>query len=191
MEQKINFKSCYNSPIGNITIASDGKNLTGLWFEGQKYFGYTINIKMAENNKLEIFKNTKNWLDRYFTGKRPEISELPLAPTGSDFRKNVWQILCKIPYGKVCTYGDIAQIIAKEQNIGKMSAQAVGGAIGHNPISIIIPCHRVIGSNGSLTGYAGGINTKTKLLEHEGVDVENLLELKKDKQALRFIFPHS
>lgn len=191
MEQKINFKSCYNSPIGNITLASDGKNLTGLWFEGQKYFGYTVNIKMAENNKLEIFKNTKNWLDRYFTGKRPEISELSLAPAGSDFRKNVWQILCKIPYGKVCTYGDIAQIIAKEQNIGKMSAQAVGGAIGHNPISIIIPCHRVIGSNGSLTGYAGGINTKIKLLEHEGVDVENLLELKKDKQALRFIFPHS
>ncbi|MCX4274186.1 MAG: methylated-DNA--[protein]-cysteine S-methyltransferase [Candidatus Gastranaerophilales bacterium] len=191
MEQKINFKSCYNSPIGNITLASDGKNLTGLWFEGQKYFGYTVNIKMAENNKLEIFKNTKNWLNRYFTGKRPKISELPLAPTGNDFRKNVWQILCKIPYGKVCTYGDIAQIIAKEQNIGKMSAQAVGGAIGHNPISIIIPCHRVVGSNGSLTGYAGGINTKIKLLEHEGVDVENLLELKKDKQALRFIFPYS
>lgn len=87
MEQKINFKSCYNSPIGNITLASDGKNLTGLWFEGQKYFGYTVNIKMAENNKLEIFKNTKNWLDRYFTGKRPEISELSLAPAGSDFRK--------------------------------------------------------------------------------------------------------
>ena len=191
MKQKINYKSRYNSPIGNITLASDGKNLTGLWFEGQKYFGYTVNVKMAENNKLEIFKNTKNWLDRYFTGKRPKISELPLAPTGSDFRKNVWQILCKIPYGKVCTYGDIAQIIAKEQNIGKMSAQAVGGAIGHNPISIIIPCHRVVVSNGNLTGYAGGINTKTKLLEHEGVDVENLLELKKDKQALRFIFPHS
>ena len=181
----------YQSPIGHITMASNGEALIGLWFEGQKYFGYTVNIKMAENNKLEIFKNTKNWLDRYFTGKRPEISELSLAPAGSDFRKNVWQILCKIPYGKVCTYGDIAQIIAKEQNIGKMSAQAVGGAIGHNPISIIIPCHRVIGSNGSLTGYAGGINTKIKLLEHEGVDVENLLELKKDKQALRFIFPHS
>lgn len=191
MKQKINYKSRYNSPIGNITLASDGKNLTGLWFEGQKYFGYTVSVKMTENNKLEIFKNTKNWLDRYFTGKRPEISELSLAPAGSDFRKSVWQILCKIPYGKVCTYGDIAQIIAKEQNIGKMSAQAVGGAIGHNPISIIIPCHRVVGSNGNLTGYAGGINTKIKLLEHEGVDVENLLELKKDKQALRFIFPHS
>lgn len=129
---------------------------------------------MIENNSLEIFKKTKKWLDRYFKGKKPEISELPISPTGNDFRQRVWQILCEIPYGEICTYGDIAKIIAKENGKERMSAQAIGGAVGHNPISIIIPCHSVVSSNGSLTGYAGGIKTKLKLLEHEGVNMDGL-----------------
>lgn len=116
----------------------------------------------------------KKWLDRYFNGEKPKISEIDLSPKGSEFAKKVWEILCKIPYGEVTTYGEIAKKIAKTMNKDKMSAQAVGGAVGHNPISIIIPCHRVVGSNGSLTGYAGGIDKKISLLKHEGVDMTNL-----------------
>lgn len=169
------YYTTYKSPIGIITIAGDEKeNLVGLWIKGQKYFLETIGSEIIENDKLEILNATKSWLDRYFKGERPEISELSLAPIGNDFRKRVWHILCKIPYGKVCTYGDIAKIIAKEQGKTKMSAQAVGGAISHNPISIIIPCHRVVGSNGSLTGYAGGIETKIALLKHEGINIKKL-----------------
>ncbi|MCI9156887.1 MAG: methylated-DNA--[protein]-cysteine S-methyltransferase, partial [Lawsonibacter sp.] len=112
------------------------------------------------------------WLDRYFAGERPAISELPLAPIGSEFRKEVWQVLCEIPYGETTTYGEISQKIAARRGLERMSAQAVGGAVGHNPISIIVPCHRVVGSNGSLTGYAGGLQKKIKLLTHEGVDME-------------------
>lgn len=169
------YKIDYKSPIGNITLACDDKEyLVGLWMEGQKYFGDTVDCEMVENNELEIFKKTKLWLDRYFRGEKPEISELPLAPIGNCFRQRVWQILCEIPYGKVYTYGEIAKIIAKEQGKTRMSAQAVGGAVGHNPISIIIPCHRVVSSNGSLTGYSGGIKTKIKLLKHEGVNMDGL-----------------
>ena len=174
-ENKTYFKTDYSSPIGNITLACDNKeNLIGLWLKGQKYFGDTVEYEMFENNNLEILKKTKKWLDRYFRGEKPKISELSLAPIGNDFRQRVWRILCKIPYGKVYTYGEIAKIIAKEQGKARMSAQAVGGAVGHNPISIIIPCHRVVGSNGSLTGYSGGIETKIKLLKHEGVNMDGL-----------------
>lgn len=174
MLNKTYYKTIYNSPIGKITLACDEKeNLVGLWFEGQKYFCDTVNTDMIENNDLEIFNKTKKWLDRYFRGEKPEILELSLAPSGNNFRQRVWQILCEIPYGKVITYGDIAKIIAKEMGKERMSAQAVGGAVAHNPISMIIPCHRVIGSNGSLTGYAGGIRTKIKLLELEGVNIES------------------
>lgn len=161
------YKTYYTSPIGKLMLASDSSNLVGLWIEGQKFFGDTINEKMIENNNLEIFNKTKSWLDKYFKGKAPKITEIPLAPTGNSFRQSVWEILCKIPYGEIYTYGQIARIIAKEQGKSKMSAQAIGGAVGHNPISIIIPCHRVIGSNGKLTGYAGGIENKIKLLELE------------------------
>ena len=174
-ENKLFFKTVYKSPIGNITLACDSDvNLVGAWIEGQKYFGDTVGSKMIENSTLCVFQKTRNWLDRYFKGENPKISKLPLAPCGNNFRKRVWQLLCEIPYGKVCTYGDIAKIIAKEQGKTRMSAQAVGGAVGHNPISIIIPCHRVVSSNGSLTGYAGGINTKIKLLKHEGVNMNGL-----------------
>ena len=166
----------YNSILGKLTIASDGENIIGLWIEGQKYFEDTIkNENIIKKDNLEIFIKTKDWLDRYFRGKRPDIKELKLSPKGSEFRKNVWKILCKIPYGQTITYGKIAKEIATLMNKKSMSAQAVGNAVGHNPISIIIPCHRVIGVNGSLTGYAGGIGKKIKLLELENVDIKNTL----------------
>jgi len=171
---KIYYSTTYQSPIGIITLACDGDNLAGLWTEGQKYHGATIPQKMVENSDIPIFNATKNWLNRYFAGEKPRISELPLAPIGSEFRQNVWDILCKIPYGEVITYGDIAKKMAVQMNRKSMSSQAVGGAVGHNPISIIIPCHRVVGANGSLTGYAGGISKKIKLLELEGADMSRL-----------------
>ena len=165
------YKTTYNSPVGRLTIAAHNESIIGLWIEGQKYFASDIKTEMFLNDDLEVFKKVKAWLDRYFRGEKPEISELSLAPIGNDFRQNVWKILCEIPYGEVITYGDIAKQIAKKRGLLHMSAQAIGGAVGHNPISIIIPCHRVVGANGNLTGYAGGINTKIKLLEHEKVDI--------------------
>lgn len=172
------YKTDYNLPFSKITLASDGKSLVGLWLEGQKYFLRSVNDKMIQNNDLEIFNHTKRWLDKYFTGKKPEISELLLTPIGNDFRQMVWKILCQIPYGEVTTYGEIAKKIAKRKGLVKMSAQAVGNAVGHNPISIIIPCHRVVGSNGNLTGYSGGISTKIKLLEHEKIDMSQFFSPK-------------
>ena len=168
------YSTRYSSPLGAITIASDGENLIGLWLEGQKYFGSTVSENLIENNDLNIFIVTKEWLDRYFAGEKPKISELQLAPNGGEFRKLVWVILCEIPYGETITYGEIAKKVAFKMNKKSMSSQAVGGAVGHNPISIIIPCHRVMGTNGNLTGYAGGIDKKIKLLEHEGVDISKL-----------------
>ena len=168
------FITKYKTPLGETTLASDGENLTGLWFDGQKYFASTISEETEIKNDLKIFQKTKDWLERYFANEKPLISELPLKPQGNDFRKAVWEILCGIPYGKVKTYGEIAVRIAKDFNKTNMSAQAIGGAVGHNPISIIIPCHRVVGSNGSLTGYAGGIDKKIQLLKLEGVDVSAL-----------------
>ncbi|MBA4701365.1 MAG: methylated-DNA--[protein]-cysteine S-methyltransferase [Ruminococcus sp.] len=168
------YSTTYLSPVGSITLACDGDSLVGLWIEGQKYHGNTISEDMIENNDIPVFDTAKKWLDRYFKGEKPHISELPLAPIGSGFRQEIWDILCEIPYGQVVTYGDIAKKMAAKMNKGSMSSQAVGGAVGHNPISIIIPCHRVVGSNGSLTGYAGGIHTKIKLLELEGADMSRL-----------------
>jgi methylated-DNA-[protein]-cysteine S-methyltransferase len=155
-------------------LTSDGDSLTGLWIEGQKYFARTATGEMTEKPSLPIFVLARKWLDKYFKGQRPAIMDLPLAPKGGEFRQAVWQILCEIPYGGLVTYGDIAKRIAGQMNKASMSSQAVGGAVGHNPISIIIPCHRVVGTNGSLTGYAGGIDKKVKLLEHEGVDMSRL-----------------
>ena len=164
----------YGSPVGLLTLASDGDNLVGLWIEGQKYHGNTIPETMTEKDDLPIFDIVKDWLDRYFAREQMDISQLPLAPIGSDFRREVWGILCEIPYGEVITYGDIAKRMAVAMGKDSMSSQAVGGAVGHNPISIIIPCHRVVGSEGSLTGYAGGVAAKIKLLELEGVDMSCL-----------------
>lgn len=159
----------YISPIGKLTIASDGTNIVGLWLDGQKYFLDTLPEMPIENNNIPVFDKVLDWLDRYFNGKKPDIKELPLKPIGGAFRQAVWQCLCEIPYGAVTTYGAIAKKVATELGKETMSAQAVGGAVGHNPISIIIPCHRVVGANGSLTGYAGGIDKKIQLLRLEGV----------------------
>lgn len=164
----------YDSPVGRLTLASDGLNLAGLWMEGQKYFGGTVPGELRPNEELEVFSRAKDWLDRYFNGKKPEPSELPLAPVGGEFRQTVWELLCEIPYGELTTYGQIAREAAKRLQRESMSAQAVGGAVGHNPISIIIPCHRVVGTGGSLTGYAGGLYKKIWLLKHEGVKMDSL-----------------
>ena len=157
----------YNSPLGKILLASKDNKLIGLWIEGQKYYLENLQEEICKNNNDKTLVKTKNWLDRYFNKEKPNINELKLNPVGSQFRKSVWKILCKIPYGKVTTYGKIAEQIAKQNGITKMSAQAVGGAVGHNPISIIIPCHRVVGRNGNLTDYAAGIDKKIFLLKHE------------------------
>ena len=167
----------YVSPLGGITLASDGENLTGLWFDGQKYFADNM-PEQNEEHDLPIFAQTKQWLDIYFSGKEPDFTP-PLSLTGiSPFRKRVWEILLTIPYGRTSTYGEIAKQIAAET--GKhISAQAVGGAVGHNSISLIIPCHRVVGASGSLTGYAGGVNKKLTLLKMEGTDLSKLFIFKK------------
>jgi methylated-DNA-[protein]-cysteine S-methyltransferase len=171
------YSTTYQAPIKQITLAcdDDGGSLVGLWTEGQKYFGDTIPETMKENNDIPLFRTVKKWLDRYFAGEKPDIAELQLAPIGGEFRQSVWNILCGIPYGKVITYGDIAKKLASKMGRESMSSQAVGGAVGHNPISIIIPCHRVVGANGSLTGFSGGIQMKMKLLELEGVDMSRPL----------------
>jgi methylated-DNA-[protein]-cysteine S-methyltransferase len=170
------YSTTHPSPVGIITLAcnDDGGSLVGLWLEGQKYHGGGISKAMVEKSNMPVFAAAKQWLNDYFTGKKPAPSELPLAPIGGEFRQGVWDILCAIPYGEVITYGSIAKKMAARMNRESMSSQAVGGAVGHNPISIIIPCHRVVGSNGSLTDYAGGIDTKVKLLTLEGVDMSSL-----------------
>ena len=171
------YTATYQSPIGRITMASDGQNLSGLWFDGQKYFADTLSTE-HEFKDLPVFEQTKRWLDLYFQGNGPDFTP-SLYLKSSPFRLAVWDILKQIPYGKIITYGEIADLIAKKQGVKTMSAQAVGGAVGHNPISIIIPCHRVIGSNGSLTGYAGGLDKKISLLTIEKVDVRKFFIPKK------------
>jgi methylated-DNA-[protein]-cysteine S-methyltransferase len=162
------------SPVGMLSLASDGESLVGLWIDGQKYFGETVREETVTRNGIRALDDAKDWLHRYFAGERPDIFELSLSPAGNEFRRDVWDILCEIPYGEVISYGDIAEKMAAKSGRKTMSAQAVGGAVGHNPISMIIPCHRVVGRSGSLTGYAGGIDRKIKLLELEGVDMSGL-----------------
>lgn len=152
----------YNSPLGGITLSSDGQALTGLWFDNQKYFGTTI-TEDAEQKNLPVFEQTAHWLDLYFQGENPSFTPA-LAMNATPFRKAVWEILLTIPYGQTLTYKEIAEKIAEQMQIPSMSAQAVGVAVGHNPISLIVPCHRVVGTNGSLTGYAGGVDKKKQLL---------------------------
>lgn len=159
----------YDSPLGGITLASDGEALTGLWFDGQKYFGEALG-KEHEQRNLPVFELADKWLDIYFSGKAPDFTP-PLSMKATPFRRAVWEILLTIPYGKIITYGEIADRIAKQKGLQHMSAQAVGGAVGHNAISLIIPCHRVVGTKGSLTGYAGGIDKKRKLLIMEKADM--------------------
>lgn len=161
MKSNMDYIYHYESPIGMITMASDGETLIGLWFDGQKYFGDSLG-EAYEEKMLPIFEQTINWLDIYFSGGIPDFTPA-LTMRTTEFRKNVWNIMLSIPYGETMTYGEIAK------KLQSMSAQAVGGAVGHNSISLIIPCHRVVGSNGSLTGYAGGIDKKIKLLALEGI----------------------
>lgn len=162
----------YASPLGGITLASDGEALTGLWFDGQKYFGSTL-TQDAEQKKLPVFDRAAQWLTVYFSGKEPDFTP-PLSMKTTSFRETVWKIMLTIPYGKTMTYGEIARELARQRGIVKMSAHAVGGAVSHNPISLIIPCHRVVGTNGSLTGYAGGIDKKVQLLTLEKADLSGL-----------------
>lgn len=154
------FLTHYASPLGPILLAADETGLTGLWFEGQKYFSSFSGVEYQEK-ETPVLTETVRWLDVYFSGKDPGFLP-PLHPQGSPFRQTVWNILLTIPRGQTMTYGEIAR------RLGVHSAQAVGGAVGHNPISILIPCHRVVGSDGSLTGYAGGVERKARLLQLEG-----------------------
>lgn len=162
----------YDSPLGAILLAADETGLTGLWFDGQKFFARDLPAERVEQNTPAL-SEVKRWLDIYFTGKEPDFMP-PLHPIGSAFRRSVWDILLRIPYGQTTTYGEIARQLAEKQGRPRIAAQAVGGAVGHNKISIIIPCHRVVGTNGSLTGYAGGIDKKVKLLEWEHTDMTGL-----------------
>lgn len=167
----------YNSPLGGILLAADDIGLTGLWFDGQKYFADTLPSEYTEH-ETPILADAKRWLDVYFTGNEPGFKP-PLHIVGSAFRQKVWKLLLQIPYGQTVTYGELARQLAEKQGAEHMSAQAVGGAVGHNPISLIIPCHRVVGTHGSLTGYAGGIDKKIKLLELEHADTQKLFVPKK------------
>ena len=165
------FTTTLPSPLGPLTLASDGAAITGLWLAGQKYFASTLDIHASPAPDLPVFGQAAAWLAAYFTGA-PLPAMPPLAPSGSPFRQAVWALLRKIPYGATTTYGALAQAL-RARGIAA-APQAVGGAVGHNPISILIPCHRVVGSDGSLTGYAGGVANKQFLLELEGVDMTGL-----------------
>ena len=167
----------YESPLGGILLAADESGLTGLWFDGQKYFARELSAEHTEK-ETPILAEAKRWLDIYFTGTEPDFLP-PLHPDGSAFQQAVWELLLQIPYGKTVTYGELARQLAEKRGIARMSAQAVGGAVGHNRISVIIPCHRVVGTNGSLTGYAGGIDKKVKLLELEKTDMTGFFVPKK------------
>ena len=179
--KKMIYVEHYTSPLGGITMAGSKEALTGLWFDGQKYFGDTLPEKY-EIKELPVFTETKRWLDIYFEGKVPDFTP-PLLLESTPFRKEVWEILLSIPYGQTMTYGEIAQRIAQKRKRLRMSAQAVGGAVGHNPISIIVPCHRVVGAKGNLTGYAGGIEKKIELLTLEKV-IGLELSISKNRTAL-------
>ena len=162
----------YDSPLGKILLAADEEGLTGLWFVGQKYFAYRLGAETAEG-ETPALAAAQHWLDTYFSGSEPDFTP-PLHPIGSVFQRAVWDALLRIPYGKTTTYGALARGVAARLGRASMSAQAVGGAVGHNPVSLIIPCHRVVGADGSLTGYAGGIDKKVRLLKLEGADLTGL-----------------
>ena len=167
----------YTSPLGGMLLAADEVGLTGLWFDGEKFFADNLPTE-HEEEETPTLAASKRWLDIYFMGKEPDFTP-PLHPVGSAFRMKVWDVLLQIPYGQTVTYGWIARQLAKREGRARMSAQAVGGAVGHNEISIIIPCHRVVGTSGSLTGYAGGMDRKIALLKTEHVDMSRFFVPKK------------
>lgn len=160
------------SPMGQLLMAADGEALTGLWFESQKYFPESFGTDGDAGTLLPVFEETIQWLDLYFKGQQPHFTP-KLNLKGTPFRQRIWEMLLEIPYGEVVTYQHLAHRYAQEQGLKQMSAQAVGGAVGHNPVSIIVPCHRVVGTNGSLTGYAGGLDKKATLLALEGCIVSS------------------
>ena len=166
------YTTAYMSPLGKILLAGDQAGLTGLWFAGQKYYGQDLDAE-HEEREIPVLTQTKKWLDLYFSGKVPDFVP-QLHFTGSDFQKEVWEILLTIPYGKTMTYGEIAAVLAKKSGLAHISAQAIGGAVGRNEISVIVPCHRVVGADGSLTGYAGGLDKKIWLLTMEGAGMDAL-----------------
>lgn len=167
----------YETPLGSVLLAADETGLTGLWFDGARYYGAGLDPQ-HEEKEIPVFDTVRAWLCDYFAARKPDVLP-PLHLIGSPFRVRIWEIMLQIPYGQTMTYGELARQIAKEKGIGRMSAQAVGGAVAHNPVSIIIPCHRMVGTNGSLTGYAGGIPRKIELLKLEGVGMEKLFVPKK------------
>ena len=163
----------YDSPLGGMSMTSDGKSLTGLWFDRQRFFGAGIEATGMELQRLPVFDETCRWLDVYFSGRVPDFTP-PLALHGTPFRETVWKILLTIPYGQTMTYGEIAARLASQQVARpgfapRIAAQAVGGAVGHNPVAVIVPCHRVVGADGSLTGYAAGLDRKRRLLQVENI----------------------
>ena len=164
----------YASPLGGILLASDGEALTGLWFDGQANFGATLtqaqDAREAGPEIPAVIKETVRWLDLYFSGREPDFTP-PLRPRGTPFRRAVWALLLTVPYGETVSYGELAARLAERTGAARVSARAVGGAVGHNPISLLIPCHRVLGADGSLTGYAGGLDRKRRLLELEGAEI--------------------
>lgn len=157
--------SHYRSLLGDLLIAGVEEGVTGLWFEGQKYYGAGLQ-KEAREKSLPVFETARRWLDIYFSGREPDFS-VPLRFEGTAFQRQIWEMLCQIPYGQTVTYGQLAKEAARRQGRPSMSSQAVGGAVGRNRISILVPCHRVVGADGSLTGYAGGLERKAQLLALE------------------------
>lgn len=165
----------YTSPIGVLTLAATPAALIGLYIQNQKYYPDTAKWRKVPADFNPVLTAAAAWLDLYFSEKKPPIPAFRLSPQGTPFRRRVWRHLCQIPYGATTTYGALAKLIASENNIPRMSPQAIGNAVGHNPISIIIPCHRVVGADGSLTGYAAGTDIKRRLLALEGNDMSRFL----------------
>lgn len=168
------YKTNYVSPLGNLEILCDDSSVKGIWFNQQKYYGSHYNLDEISLSENQVTKEVEIWLDSYFKGENPSLSHLNLAPDVTEYRKKVLDVLIEIPLGKTMTYKEIAEVLQKKYPNTKTSPRAVGGAVGHNPISILIPCHRVIGSSGLLTGYAGGINRKIELLVIEGFSKNSL-----------------
>lgn len=162
------------SPLGELFLAGTEGQLLGVWFDDHRHTDKTMPKDVVESSGVPALAHAADWLDRYFASERPDPGELSLAPAGSDFRQSVWALLADIPYGETTTYGALAKQVAARRGKKSMSSQAVGGAVGHNPVSIIVPCHRVVGTDGSLTGYSGGMAAKIWLLRHEGVDFSSL-----------------
>lgn len=171
---KMQYSMKYESPLGCMTVTCSDDSILAVCLENQRYYADYFDAASADRSESPALSTAADWLDEYFRGRRPGITGLPLAPAGSRFRQTVWSILKEIPYGEVTTYGEVALEAARRLGRNHMSSQAVGGAVGHNPLAIMIPCHRVIGAGGNLTGYDGGIDKKVWLLKHEGADMTGL-----------------